>query len=387
MATQAAIRFDSTVKDNSKKSILEWVKTRKWFAEIPARKASEHVFGPTPPNVFIGEYGYPNIFAGPMISTEEKTIDDPTELFGLNYEALVQNKVSLIRGMKQQHVKKPLENAWEVAAAINQVDVEATFKKPLEFSLTFSSFNTLAGPSGEVKKLVVADNPVIPAKVDELSEEGVKVRDALPELMNDFSYHYVQKILSAGLLGKDKRLVPTKWSITATDRMIADEHIKKVKENSLVIQPTIYSNSYLYNHFEVLLLPGSWEFEQFESWASDTGFAENIEHEYEPFWGRSDYAESEGGGYYAGRFAVSEGLSLLKRQARAIVFREVDERYAIPTGVWVVRETLRDCFKHQPTKCTDLKEAFEVLKTRLKQPMKKYFSKSRVLSQKTLSEY
>lgn len=379
----AEIRFDSTVDGKLQKSVYEWIKTRKWFFKSPSRKLSDNIFGPTPPNIFVGEYGYPNVFVGPMVSLEEKVVDEPSELYGLNYDALIQNRISFVRGKQQQHVRKPMEHSWEITAAINQVDVEAKFKRPIDFSITFSSHVAPTGPSGEIQKLRVTDNPVIPAKIDEIIEEKMKVREALPELVTDFSYHYIQKILSAGLIGKEKRLVPTKWSITATDKMIADEYLKTVKRNPIVSQPTIYSNTYLFNHFEILLIPGAWEFEQFESFIPNG----NIEHEYEPYWGRSDYAETEGGGYYAGRFAVSEGLHGLRKQARAIIFREVSPNYEVPCGVWIVRETVRNAFAHPPTKCSGLNEALEILKTRLKQPVQKYFRDSQILNQRTLADY
>ncbi|MFN3528143.1 MAG: hypothetical protein ACK4YO_03480, partial [Candidatus Altarchaeaceae archaeon] len=77
----------------------------------------------------------------------------------------------------------------------------------------------------------------------------------------------------------------------------------------------------LFNHFEILLIPGNWEFEQFEAWAPDTlwtigneSYAINLEAEY--YKGRNDYAIKEGGGYYASRLAVLEYLKKIKRQAR-----------------------------------------------------------------------
>ncbi len=384
----ARISFDSTVGEKTRKSVFEWVKSRKWL-DKPQRKIGESVFGPTPPNVFVGEYNYPNVFAGPLVSLEEKPIDSPVDLYGLNYDAIIQSRISLVRGMERRNVKAPFEKAFEIATSINQPDIETTFKKPIEFSLTFSSLHQPSGPSGEIKKFEIAGNPVIPAKIDEIVAEKLKVREALPELMEEFDYHYIQKILTAGVLGEERKLVPTKWGITATDRMVADEFLKEVKQNSHIVQPTIYSNNYLFNHFEILLLPGAWEFEQFESWEPDNDQQQgtDISHEYEPYWGRSDYAKTEGGGYYAGRHGVAEALNILRKQARCVIFREVNENYTIPVGVFEVRENVRNAFRKQPTKCTTLNEALEILKTRLKQPMHKYLKQSRILTQKTLGEY
>jgi hypothetical protein len=238
-----------------------------------------------------------------------------------------------------------------------------------------------------MEKMRLAGNPVIPRKVDSLLGEELKAREAIGELLDKgFEYYYLQKLLSAGVLGIEKKLVPTRWSITAADRMIADLHIRELKEFSELDEIRVYSSAYLHNRFEILLLPGRWEFEQFESWPKGSAWGSVVE--YEPFGGRSDYAEKEGGGYYAGRLACAEFLAAkLKRQARVIVFREIDEEYKVPVGVWQVRENCRNAFENPPEKFNTLKEALEFLGKKLKNPVMDYVKKSSVIGQRKLGEY
>lgn len=368
-----------------RRSVYEWVRGKEWFNALQEEvkpKLKRITFGPSPPNLFVGEYGYPKVRAGPMLGLEEGIVDAPQELYGLNYSALIRNRAFLARGFNVSDVKLPKDELFWLAASQKRIDVEAEFTSVPKFDLSFSQYLQPMGPSGEVKKVRLAGNPKVPGKIESLIEEKLKVSEALPEIM-DFDYNYVQKLLSAGVLGKERKMVPTKWSITATDDMLAREILKEVKNNASINDYRIYSNNYLHNHFEILLLPGPWEFEQFESFENSS----NVEHEYEAYWGRTKYAETEGGGYYAGRYGVVEALQKLGKQARAIVFREVSPEYVLPVGVWQVRESVRDAFTSQPFKTSSFDDAALELQRRLKQPWTEYLKKSRILTQKKLSDY
>jgi hypothetical protein len=68
---------------------------------------------------------------------------------------------------------------------------------------------------------------------------------------------------------------------------------------------------------------------------------------YEGYWGRKTYAEI-GGCYYSGRLAITEKLKAMKRQAMALILREVHEGYLMPMGVWNVREHVRQTLEEKP---------------------------------------
>ncbi|MCK4428951.1 MAG: hypothetical protein KAU95_01140 [Candidatus Aenigmarchaeota archaeon] len=113
----------------------------------------------------------------------------------------------------------------------------------------------------------------------------------------------------------------------------------------------------------------------------------SISVEHEGCYGRTKYAISQSGGYYAARFAVVENLCKMKRQARALVIREVHEGYVVPVGVWEVRETIRNAFKQKPDKFTNLNELFKFLNTKLRISMSEYSGKSKLLTQRRLGDF
>ena len=291
---------------------------------------------------------------------------------------------------------RAIDELSNAVMAINPVDMEISFQKPPSFHLSFSDVSQPMGPSGRFKTLRIASNPSIPKKIDSIVGENLAVRQSLPELLeHGFNSYYLQKLLSAGILGKkdEKKMVPTRWSITASDRMVADHFLQEVRHYDSIPEISLYSSEYLDNHFEILVLPGAWEFEQFESWAPRStwnhfGETTSISHEYEPYGGRSDYAKSEGGGYYAGRLGAAEALFNMHKQGRVVIFREIGEGYTVPVGVWEVRENARNAFNSGPVaRFSSIKEALSFVKPRLRQPLSAYLSKSRILSQSRLTSF
>jgi hypothetical protein len=381
---------------------------------IVAPKAAQikrEMFGPSM-NLFVGHSGYPDVFAGPMVSYDDSVekenfllYDDPSNWFGRPASQIIGFRAGFARGMKRAAVAaRQWESGGEyseselalTAMAARPVDLEVSFAKTPQFRLSFSDIVQPMGPSERYDRMRIASNVSIPSKVDSLIGENLAVREALPELLQaNLGFYYVQKILSAGVLGKKgrKRMVPTRWSITATDRMIADHYLCAVREFEPVSDFLVYSGEYLDNHFEILLLPGCWEFEQFESWEKGAawnvyGDSTNIAHEYEPYEGRSDYAESEGGGYYAGRLGAAEALFSMRRQGKVVIMREIGPEYKIPVGVWEVRENARNAFKEGPVaRFSELKGALDFLKARLKNDFGAYLSKSRIMAQSRLSAF
>lgn len=368
-------------------------------------RARQEVCGPAP-NLFVGHAGYPNVFAGPLVSYDDSVdkskiafYDDPSKWFGQPVSSIIDFRASFARGMQRVGVSSRTRYLDDVALAVmaeTPADMEVSFSRPPSFRLSFSDTVQPMGPSERFSHLRLASNPVVPAKIDSIVSENLAVRDALPELLeHGFGHYYLQKLLCAGILGKKdrKKMVPTRWSITASDRVLADEYLKNVRDYDCVPEFAVYSSNYLDNHFEILVMPGCWEFEQFESWAPGTawnpfGTSASLECEYEPYGGRSDYAESEGGGYYAGRLAAAEALHGWRKQGKVVIIREIGEGYTVPVGVWEVRENARHAFSSGPlARFSSLSDSLAFLRGRLKHDFSHYLAKSSILSQRRISAY
>ncbi|HHQ45036.1 MAG TPA: hypothetical protein ENN13_02750 [Candidatus Altiarchaeales archaeon] len=358
------------------------------------------VDGPSP-SIFVGWGGYPQVSVGQLTSFSPDTAsasDNPGGWYGLGFEDIIAYRSSLIRSKKKQGVFKRngfIDDLREIALSVNPVEVEARYKNPPKFSLEFNPVSQPMGPSGVLEKMDLTGNPKIPRRVDSVVNDDLKSQTQVGMLYeSDFDVYYLSGVLSSGILGlEDKqKMVPTRWSITAIDGMLAKKMMEEIRGCPQINEFLVFENTYLENHFEIILMPGAWEFELFEAWSPNTLWTMNesepvIQVEYEGHDGRTKYAFNEGGGYYAGRLAVAEYLSKIRRQARAIVFREIYEGYVVPVGVWEVRENVRHAFTKKPKRFQSMREALSDIETRLRIPVRNYTDKSRILAQKRITDY
>jgi len=362
------------------------------------KQISKEYFGPSF-NIFVGRYGYPNINVGPLVGIEEvKDIDNPGSWFGREYSELVEMRSLVLRSKQAEHIKSRdrfVEINQELALASKPADVELFFKNEPIYRTSFSDMTQPMGPSAQLQNMILAENVKISKKVEYVVKDEIKSAEAAGLLYEKgIDVYKITTILSSGVMGLDrnKKMVPTRWSITGTDEIIGKKIISEIKQFDSVNEFLVYSGEYLHNRFTILIMPGSWEFENFEAWAPGSFWATQLKEteitgEYESFKGRRGYAELQGGGYYASRISVLEGLRSIRRQGRVIVFREIDEGYIIPMGVWVVRETAASAFKNPVRKFAALKEALNYVNTKLRINVNEYVKRSRILKQRRLGDF
>ncbi len=370
-------------------------------------------FGPST-SIFVGRIGYPNVRVGPMSVLEPKDaevelgrFEEPSQWFaqGLGMDDIVELRSATLRSKHGEHIKSRshfVTDMTELALATKPVDVELAFKNKPSFNLTFSDMMRPIGASVNVEKMHVAENPKIPKQVDRIANDELNAVEAAHGLYDlGLDVYKVSTILSSGALGlsQAQRMVPTRWSITATDDIIFKKLAPEIKEYPTVDSYYVYESSYMDNHFLVLLMPSLFEYENFEAWFPGSVWSDArnprpvIVEDYEGFKGRKKYAENEGGGYYAARLGVAEALHKMRRQAGVVVFREISPQYSVPLGVWVVRETARDAFRHKGEKFDTQKDALKHIDARLRAQegmpsrLRDFEKLSQILRQKRLTDF
>ncbi len=360
-------------------------------------KIGKEFSGPST-SIFVGHSNYPNVFAGPMGAIEnENFVDNPSKWFGNPYTKIIEARSMTIRSKNILNIKsrnKFIEENQLLAMSRKPTGVDLTFKKEPKYRVNFSDITQPMGPSADLQKLKVIENPKIPRKVESIVSDDLRAINQINLLHKNYDIYYITNILTSGALGKqkDKKMVPTRWSITAIDDMLAKDMINRIREYKQINNYYVYESKYLDNKFVILLMPGRWEYENFEAWAPGSSWAKNAKEtfildEYEPFEGRKTYADKEGGGYYAARFAVCEALDKMKIQARVIVFREISEGYIVPLGVWQVRENARNAMKQNPIKFQTLNEAIDYISLKLTLSIEEYRKQSIILQQKRLFDF
>lgn len=297
------------------------------------------------PGIFVGHYNYPNVNIGflapPDIDQQSWKLDNPEYWYSNKYDinSVLRSRYQMINSKTDWN--SHIQDLQLVALSKKPVDIEFNLSKKPKVRFSFDNFIAPLGSNAMLNKMKIIDNPNISKKIEKIVYDDLKAVDQLNLLYKKCDLHQVQKILSSGLLGEDKKIVPTRWSITATDDTISKNLIDDIKEYKMIDNIKVFDNRYLGNHFVVILLPSIWSFEMIEFWGEKKTI---VAHDYEFFNGRKNYASNVTGGYYATRLAVAEYLHKIKRQASVIVLRKVSNEYFVPLGVWVVRETARNCF-------------------------------------------
>lgn len=299
---------------------------------------------------FVGRYGYPSINIGilaPPEENEDAWLYDAPKYWSANdfqIPRIIDFRSSLINSRSRINVRgkdKFLELNQEVSMASKPVDIDISLKNKPHFRISYDNFMAPTGPYAELKKAKLTENPKIHTKVQKVHyDTDLKANEALIYLYNNnFDENFLSRILSVGNvgIGKDRKLVPTRWSITATDDTLGKHLINEIKKYN-EINYTAFFESYLGNYYLILCFPEVWSYELVEMTVDNPN---NIMTDYEPYDGRKYYAEQTAGGYYTVRLAVLERLKEMKKQGSILALRFVTGDYTLPLGVWVTREAAR----------------------------------------------
>ena len=382
------------------------VRTNYCLNSIPLM-STEDIEGVSPPSVFVGRIGYPHVYVGPLVPPvhEDTSIYDlPEHWFGRSIDEIVGFRSMLIRGKHRVHVQKftnagkIMEQTRDLALAENSVDTELNLTKKPRGSLFMDDSVQPFGPSAPIKNLLVGNARFEHNVEKAYYDTDLRATEAVLGLYGQgVMVTKIQKAFSVGAFGieKNRRLVPTRWSITAVDDIISKNLAETVKTFPEINEYRVYESVYLDNVFEILMIPAAWSYESMEAWYPGTvwnphGRNTAVYSDYEGNNGRTTYAQI-GGCYYSARLAVCEQLTKERRQATVVVLREARPGYIMPIGVWQVRENVRNAMRNVPYKYNTLNEALNRISSRLEIPMKRWINQGsllkNILYQRRITDY
>jgi hypothetical protein len=321
----------------------------------------------SPPSVFIGsKLKYPLVNVGilsPMEKDENAWLyDDARYWANNNFEIndVVKIRESLLNSRFQSNVgdsrfkKRFIQIAQEIAVASKPVDVELELKKGLSFEKRKDRIVMPHGMGGNLKTAKITGNVKINRKVDKIINDDLKASEGISYLYRKgFDEYSLSKILSVGVLGMktNKKLVPTRWSITATDDTIGKQLIENIKEFKWIENYELFFGEFMGNQYLILLFPDTFSYELFELYLPGSSWNSSLElkasTDFESYFGRKTYASNTSGGYYATRLPILEYLNSIKRQASVLAIRFETPGYWAALGVWVVRESVRKALKRK----------------------------------------
>jgi DNA repair protein NreA len=344
--------------------------------------SGDTLVGSTAPSIFVGRSNYPDIPIGVLspvgdeAAAEDYVTDGDWYRQGYAIDDVLQRRTGLLNSNKRADVDSPsiasrlapnVHDSWggfvgvqrEVAIAGRPVDLEIGLDDTPDLGLDpGTDVATPRGPRANARNAELRENPYVPKPVKKtLEDDDWQAQGAMTYLYRrGFDVYDINSILSAGALGESdqRRLVPTRWSITAVDDTVGQFLRGRIRNAPSVDEVQVWANEYMGNRYWIVLAPGNWEFELVEMKAPGSIWNPNPEDDIwlqsasEGYEGRTSYVEETAGAYYAARLGVLEHLESIGRQAKCLVLREVSDDYWAPVGVWQVRESVRNAFEDAP---------------------------------------
>ncbi|RNJ77067.1 MAG: hypothetical protein EB828_01785 [Nitrosopumilus sp. D6] len=357
--------------------------------------SADSISGSTPPSVFVGSFNYPKVFAGPMVPPihgDTSLFDSPEMWKGKTLEEIVNFRLNLVRGTRAVPVNQTdgryIESLQEVAMSSRPADSELTFERAPSKIISLDGYSAPSGPAAPVKTVKFSDTPSLRAVEKAFYDRDMSAQDAVMSLYNSgVDMSRIQRCFSIGMLGQKRRLVPTRWSITATDDIVSKSLVCEILDYSVIDSCQVFSYSHLGNVFCIVLFPHRWVYEMIEAWYSGgiLGFGSDSEDAR-----GIDHKPAIAGAYHAARLAVAEYLARIKLQAGVIILREIRPEYAIPVGVWQIREGIREAMRQKPVIPDNFEDALNMASSKTSISKSEWLSHGRILKmlrQKSISDF
>ena len=374
----------------------------------------DSLYGGVSPSIFVGRANYPRVSTGilsPVGHDEDAATFETSARWydeGVSITDVFERRTSLLNSNRPTEVES-VHDAWdgflgvqrEVAIADRPVTVEIGLdgRPDVDLDPGREDVATPTGPRARARSAELGENPHVPRPVEKtLEDDDWNAQGAMTYLYRrGFDVYEVNTILSAGALGQaqNRRLVPTRWSITAVDDTVGQYLRGRIRDSPSIDGVEVYRNEFLGNAFWVVLTPGTWEFELVEMkapgsvWNPDPEAGVWLAADREGREGRTGYVEETAGAYHASRLGVLEHLQSRDRQAKVLVLRHVSDDYWGPVGVWQVRESVRNAFDEEGGRAETLGDALDSVAPYLPVSLRQLRRKSTMASglQATLGDF
>ncbi|MGC9209766.1 MAG: Nre family DNA repair protein [Acidilobus sp.] len=340
--------------------------------------SGKDVEGATPPSALVGEAGYPRVnlyfMVPPGKRGEEAAYYDAPAEWARRSEPLariVALRGSMVSGFQRVDVHEPWRlYETEVGLAVvseRPVESEVVLKAPPIPRLKFDGITKPVGPRAPAERVIIGGTPKISGAVERAIWDDALAEDILWELYRSgVDVYKLQDLLSLGFLGRlrNRKVVPTRWAITAVDDALSRRLRERVRDYEEVNGIEVYTHEYLSNRFMIVLMPGEGSFEWIEVWHPLSVWASQASSPVvwvvrEDPLGR---ASAMDGGFSAARLAVLEALESLRRKADVLIIREILPSYYAPVGNWHIRESVRSAMSKRPQLVEDRASLVSLIK-------------------------
>ncbi len=355
----------------------------------------EIVNGLSPPYVYLPLIGKKELLIGPSL-VDPRVLNiytDPKYWIKLTSKQVLTIRKAGKGLFKPAHPNKDVdENSVaklrEISLYNGNVELELEYTR-ISPKAMFDPYEGFTLRGGELGRIIYYSGGSADKRIEKAYyDKDLLAKDAITYLHKEgISVYKIQQLLSVGALGYKRKLVATRWSITAVDSIISSKLIDEIKNYPELNEYFLGESYAVGNRIIVMLFPGKFYYEMMESWGPFLGNKNpNVAMDYEGFLGRTSYAEEVEGAYYAAKYSVAKYLYEKYRQAKVIVLLEVDKNWIPNLGVWRVREGTELALKNVK-KFEDERSMINYAFSRTYTSKSSWLRSSFLLRQKTLESF
>lgn len=318
-------------------------------------------------SAIVGERNYPQLKVYNSSNEDKKSsFLNSNKIVKQSYSKIIKYKARNILGNTNNiYVKKTndkvLTQIQDIYKAKKEVEFTSKFESELKFNKPIvNKLSGVLGTKNELLNIELNENAKTSKQVEKYSADDIKSKEAVINLYEKgVNESQIINLLTLGNFGLalNRKIVPTRWAITAYDKAIENHLYSKIINYKLIDSYELYFKKDKGNSFLIILLPDTYSAENYEfmsnNWqASDYVGVDNQLKKKEP---------STAGGLFATKLAINEYLFKRKKQAQYICIRFIDN-YEVPLGVIFVRETVRETMKKIEFSTSNFSELNEYIK-------------------------
>ncbi len=297
----------------------------------------------------VGEKNYPNLKIH-NVSNENlnNSFFNSSDIVKSNYSEIIKLKARNIFGTTDNvNIRKIDEKINEELSNIYKskkpIQIASEFENELRFDkVALSGDFGILGSKNSLINVKATENTSTSEKIEKYTQTDIKAKEAIISLYESKNNEsQITNLLSLGNFGINfnKKMVPTKWAITAYDQTIEKYLFEKIRNYKTINKYELYHFKDKGNEFVIILFPHIFSGEVVET------FPGAIERDFINFENKLDKeSPSTAGGFYATKLGIFEYLREIKKFTAFISIRVISD-YELPLGVVFVRESVRLAMK------------------------------------------
>jgi hypothetical protein len=156
-----------------------------------------------------------------------------------------------------------VDSVQELALTAKPVDVETNFANKPKGRPVLDDAVQPFGPSARIEDMTVGNGRFERSLERSFYDTDMRATDAvIASYRSGTRVTEIEKAFSVSTMGTDRnrRFVPTRWSITAVDDIISKDLAERVKRYETIDKYRVYFWNQLDNRWAIVMMPCSWRF-------------------------------------------------------------------------------------------------------------------------------